>query len=61
MKVGDFVRRKYATGYRYGIILYDIFLDKNYRNRGKAFRVQWTCGKRSPCLVKQLEVVNENR
>ena len=56
MKVGDFVRRRYGLKYRYGVILYDLFND-NERNKGKAFRVQWTCGKRAPCLANQLELI----
>jgi len=60
MKVGDFVRRRYGLKYRYGVVLYDIFGDSQ-RSSGKAYRVQWTCGKQSPCLKGQLEVVETDK
>ena len=56
MKVGDLVRRRYGLKYRYGIILYDVFRDSQH-SQGKAYRVQWTCGKQSPCLKGQLEII----
>ena len=60
MKVGDFVRRKYGLKYRYGVVLRDLF-NHSKTNRGKAYRVQWTSGRKSNCIVHQLELVEADK